>query len=107
MDEDNYNLRSIWEGCDMTMYNDEDSPFSQYQIDCDYHAPENFKSVSDKLPNSMSYFHINCRSLSANWDSFRELVGELHGEHFYFDCIGISETFNCERDQRIILAWLS
>ncbi len=48
-------------------------------------------------------FHLNCRSLSSNWESFRALIGELNSGSFAFDYIGISEVFACERDSRLNL----
>ena len=55
------------------------------------------------MQGMVSFFHINCRSLSANWESFRELLCDLHGNTHSFDYIGISEVFSIERDDRIHL----
>ena len=42
-------------------------------------------------------------TLSHNWDSFRDLLCELHGDSFSFDFIGISELFNRDKDSRLAL----
>ena len=77
--------------------------FYNTQVDCDYYTPEQFRSIANRNTNSRSYLHLNCRSLSANWESFKELLCELQGDKFSFDLIGISEIFKCERDHRLKL----
>ena len=52
----------------------------------------------------MSYFHLNCRGLSSNWDSFNNLLCDLHDDTFNFDFIGISEIFNNTGDLRLNLS---
>lgn len=83
--------------------NDTDSPFSQSNATCDYYDQDEFRNASKSFQKSISLFHLNCRSLSANWESFHELVCELHRDTFCFDVIGISEVFKCDRDQRLKL----
>jgi hypothetical protein len=80
-----------------------DSPFSQLVNDCDYYEPKQFHDKFSEIRKLTSYFHLNCRSLSSNWDSFRDLLCELHGDSFSFDFIGISEVFNCDKDSRLAL----
>ena len=70
---------------------------------CDYYDSQTFRELEQVNPNSHSYFHLNCRSLSANWESFKELIDEINSDNFAFDVIGISELFNCEKDKRINL----
>ncbi len=41
--------------------------------------------------------------MSANWESFKSLMCELHGDKFSFDFIGVSEVFECSRDKRLKL----
>ena len=53
--------------------------------------------------NDCSYFHLNCRGLLANWESFRELLCGLPRDNFCFDYIGISEVFKCNDDPRLEL----
>ena len=96
-----FNLKSLYELDDTTIDDDYESPFSC--IDCDYYEPKQFNEKTKELQNSTSYFHLNCRSLSKNWDSFHDLLCELHDAHFSFDFIGISEVFKCDRDQRLAL----
>ena len=85
---------------------DNDSPFQYGQHNCDYYEPEEFRSMIDTNSlhdNTASYFHLNCRGLSSNWDSFKSLLCNLHGETFNFDLIGISEIFRTSDDMRLNL----
>jgi len=50
-----------------------------------------------------SYFHLNCRGLSSNWDSFQNLICDMHSDQHSFDFIAISEIFHCDHDRRISL----
>ena len=77
----------------------DDSPF-QCINNCSYFEPDQFSNHVEKS-RGQSYFHLNCRGLSSNWELFRELLCDLHGDHFSFDIIGISEVFNCEYDNCI------
>ena len=85
------------------------SPFIRDNlIKCDYYDPEQFNKLGNDFSNTISYFHLNCRSLSSNWESFKELLLQLHSDTFSFDFLGVSEAFNCDRDGRLSLpAWLS
>ncbi len=78
-----------------------DSPFNELNKACDYFEPEKFNKMSSQLTNNSSYFHLNCRGLSNNWESFKELLFELHSELFSFDFIGISELWKCDVDCRL------
>ncbi len=44
---------------------------------------------------------LSIRSLCR--EAFRDLLTDLHGEHFAFDIIGISEVFRCDNDRRLKL----
>ena len=55
------------------------------------------------MKETLSFFHLNCRGLSANWESFRDLICNLHGNSFSFDLIGISEIHKCSHDSRLSL----
>ena len=70
---------------------------------CDYFEPDQFHQLTKQFNESQNYFHLNCRGLSSNWTSFRELLCDLHGDSFSFDLIGISEAFRCELDSRLSL----
>ena len=96
-----YDLISLYEEYDSDDA-ERDSPF-QYSIStsCDYLEPDVFRTSYELSSTSMSYFHLNCRGLSSNWDSFHDLICELHGETFTFDIIGISEL----RDVRVICVY--
>ena len=56
-----------------------------------------------KYTRGTSYFHINCRGLSNNWEGFRHLLCELHSEKFALDFIGVSEAYRCDGDTRLRL----
>ena len=102
-EEEQFNLRTIYEVNDIESHEDHDSPFQQCNIDCEYYEPEDLNRVLLDKPCSTSYFHLNCRSLSSNWECFHDLLCDLHNEQFSFDFIGISEIFNCEKDSRLKL----
>ena len=82
----------------MHIYNDTNDTDSVEQSvlmgECSYYDPQHFSRQMSSRPRS-SYFHLNCRGLSKNWD---------HSDDFMFDCIGISEAFQCEGDNRLKLS---
>lgn len=47
-------------------------------------------------PPFLSVFNLNCQSLSAHWDSFRQTLCELGSTTFSFDFIGLTETFRID-----------
>ena len=91
--ENNCNLKYLFD--DSNDYHD--SPL-QYNNDCSYLEPDQFPNHAENL-NRQSYFHFNCRGLSSNWESFRDLLCD----HFSFDVVGINEVFGCDNDKRIYL----
>jgi len=66
--------------------------------DSDYCKPINFKELTKFTWNSVSYFQLNSSNISWNWESFYDLICNLHDENFSFDYIGVSEVFNCDKD---------
>ena len=100
-DDVNFNFKSIYELGEDEKSEYTDSPY--INNDCNYYEPENFHKKSSEFKHSSSYFHLNCRSLSSNWEAFRDLLSNLHGNTFTFDFIGLSEVFDCSRDQRLNL----
>ena len=66
-----------------------------------YYDPGDLLGI--KSPNMYSYFHINCRGLSRNWNSFIELLHQIHNDEFAFDFIGFSECFKCDKDSRVYI----
>ena len=50
----------------------------QCNIDCEYYEPQDLNRVILDKPCSTSYFHLNCRSLSSNWECFHDLLCDLH-----------------------------
>ena len=97
-----FDFKQIYEHLD---YEDTDSPFTNGNVDCNYYSPEEFLNNSKDRENcrTTSYFHSNCRSLSHNWDSLVELLCEIQNDNFNLDFIGLSEVYNCERDNRLKL----
>ena len=97
-----HDLISLYE--DTTEDNDyNDSPFQYSHIKCDYFEPEEFSDVHQHMHSTLSYFHINCRGLLSNWDSFYDLMCQLNNDSFLFDCIGISENYRTLSDARLSL----
>ena len=97
-----YDLISLYERYDADLESI-DSPFIYTQNNCDYYEADKPHTLSKILNDSLSYFHINCRGLSANWNSLRDLLCDLHNDTFAFDIIGISEVYRCEFDSRLTL----
>ena len=98
-----YDLVNLY---DNTTADDEypnDSPFQYNSSNCEYYEPDKFSEITSTLNDYTSYFHLNCRGLSSNWESFHELLCELHGDHFSYDVIGVSEVYRCDNDSRLFL----
>ena len=77
---------------------------------CNYIEPNQlldkiFSTLKSELKNNhiSSYFHINCRGLSSNWDKFHDLICDMTSETLSLDYIGLSEVFSCDNDKRIAL----
>jgi len=70
-----------------------------------YYKPADFQRYihTDVLRDQISLFHLNCRGLSANWDSFHDLICNLRCFSFSFNVIGISEIYQCKNDARLRL----
>ena len=108
MTDDRYNLATLYESQLAEDDQDEDYlPFNDAR-NCEYYSPnnmnnhiqDNYDSLSDKRCLT-SYFHLNCRGLSSNWEKFHDLLCQIHSDDFSFDYIGISEVFRCDRDHRL------
>ena len=99
---DAYNLISLHEGNDGDNIQS-DSHFQYCNTNYDYFEPNQFQNNANELCNAITYLHLNCRGLSSNWESFQELLCDLHTETFAFDLIGLSEVFNCDNDSRLLL----
>ena len=90
--------------------NDEDHLFNNIDLEaCDYYDAhtlvDKINSGTSSVNNhAQSYFHLNCRGLSSNWDNFYDFLCSIHSETFSFDVIGLSEVFRCDLDQRISLS---
>ena len=65
-------------------YNDgiEDSPYLNTQSFCNYLEPSEFLKHGYKNHLCTSFFHLNCRGLSNNWDRFLELMSTLTNTEF-------------------------
>ena len=69
---------------------DNDCPFQYSPQTCNYYDPNEFQLMIDTNSlheNVTSYFHLNCRGLSSNWETFQSLLCDLHGDKFNFDII--------------------
>ena len=80
-----------------------DSPFQFGNGSCVYYEPDEFHTQVIDAKDPLSFFHVNCRGLSANWESFQNLLCSMHGDSFSFDLIGISEIYRCCNDSRLSL----
>ena len=98
-----FNLISIYDNANDNEENN--SPFQYNITKCPYYEPSDLQPYvhSNGLRDNVSTFHLNCRGLSANWDSFYELICNLHKETFSFDFIGISEIYKCPNSERLKL----
>ena len=103
--KDEFNFKSLYQAMGDEDGDDDDygSPFNSNNIDSDYYEPDEFQKKFSNIQGVSSYFHLNCRSLNSNWENFRDLLCELHGNTFAFDFIGISEVFGNSNDGRINL----
>jgi hypothetical protein len=81
-----------------------DSPLRQGNQECKYYEPDQFSQIIEGTTIALSSFHLNCRSLSSNWDAFHNLLCDLHNKDFSFDIIGVSEVFRADRDTRVVLS---
>ena len=101
--DNQYNFASIYDN--ISLYEDDecfDSPFGYSDKECAYFEPDQFCAEMEHMNSKdISYFHLNCRGLSSNWELFRDLICDLHNEHFSFDFIGLSEIFKCDNDLRL------
>ncbi len=90
-----YDLISLYEqneDADDTIEND--SPFQFANSSCAYYEPDEFHTQVTEVKDPLSFFHMNCRGLSANWESFRNLICSLHGDSFLIDLIGINAIYS-------------
>lgn len=101
--ESSFNLKSLYEAEDEYDNNEIDSPFQYAGNNCDYYEMNQLHELVRTFKDCRTYFHLNCRGLSSSWDSFYELLCNIHNEQFSFDIIGISEVFHCANDSRISL----
>ena len=97
-----YDLVSLYE--DNVDEEEADSLYAHGSNNNEYYEPEQFNTKFGESHDSFSYFQLNCRGLSSNWDAFHDLICDLHGTNFSFDFIGISELFQCDKDPRISLS---
>ena len=74
--------------------NDEidDSPFTVINNSCDYYQSSDAKNMLIQDRNALSLFCLNCQGMKAHWESFCNLLGDMHGELYEnsFDIIGIT-----------------
>ena len=99
--ENVFDLTSLLEQLDDSNVNN-DSPYMNQDNVCSYYEPYEFKKLP-KCKGFTSFFHLNCRGLSANWTDFNELINSMHDDEFSFDFLGLSESYSCKNDDRIYL----
>jgi len=85
MDDERYNFVSLYESTNPDNEEGIDSPFDDISSSCNYYDPDQFSDMTKNVNNACSYFHLNCRGLSADWESFQELLCELQPDNFCFD----------------------
>ena len=78
--------------------------FNQYSRKIYKKSANRFSLIQFTTDDPLSFFHLNCRGLSANWESFQNLLCDIHGTSFSFDVIGISEIYKCRDDSRTSLS---
>ena len=69
---------------------DNNSPFQYANASCKYYEADDLTKLTAVINDPLSFFHLNCRGLSANWESFKNLLCDLHETSFSFDVIGIN-----------------
>ena len=100
-----YDLISLYDQLnDVDDQADNNSPFQYANASCKYYEANDFTKLTAVINDPLSFFHLNCRGLSAKWKSFKNLLCDLHGTSFSFDVIGISEIYKCRDDTRTSLA---
>ena len=100
--DESFNLVSLYDE-DNNDLESPDSPFQYEHKNSIYYEPDEFSKINGEFGDYMSCFHINCRGLSSNWESFRSLLCDMHGEKFSFDVIGVTEVYRCDFDTRLTL----
>ena len=69
-----------------------DSLYDISKVDCSYYLPDEFKkhlSVTKQKSKSFSLLHLNIRSISNKFDSFKQFLDTLDK---HFQIIGLTET---------------
>ena len=70
--DDKFNFVSQYDSYNQFDVDDVESPLRSCNITNDYYEPGQFCDTMKDSHNYMSYFHLNCRGLSTNWESFSE-----------------------------------
>lgn len=85
---------SINKGLAISNNLDPDSNFYSKSFSCNYYTEYKFNEMMPSLSlnhsDNLSFFHLNIRSLSRNWDSLTNVLANLNTK---FSIIGISETW--------------
>ncbi len=80
-DEEPFNFMSVYQN-EFDINEEDDSPFQHYDAKCDYYEPHTFREMAKTLSNTISFFHLNCRSISANWEGIKTLLNDTQGTNF-------------------------
>ena len=97
----NYDLTALHENDNNDDPQSHVSPFAYKTDDCIYYDPDQVSKIVTETQCLTSFFHLNCRGLSANWDKLTDLLCDMHNDRFSFDFIGISEAYRCDHDHRL------
>ncbi len=81
---------------DMDDFTDMDSTFQFGNGSCAYYEPDEVYTQAIDVKDPLSCFHMNCRGLSANWESFRNLLCISVFIHHVFESLFIEIVNNTE-----------
>lgn len=94
MRESQYDLLELLSDPAITDLNNNDEEPIYAGHTCPYMSPQTFITTPNIHSQScIASFTINCRSLNANYDELKDLVGQMTTENFSFDIIGLTEVF--------------
>ena len=64
-----FDLSSLYELCEIAdSVTDSESPFQFGNGSWTYYEPNEFHIQTINMKDTLSFFHLNCRGLSANWE---------------------------------------
>ena len=99
-----FDLKRLFESQYSVMQDDENDALNNALVlpTCQYYSPGDLSGLPGyddyRDTNSFSFFSLNCRSLSAHWDDFKDLVVDITKPSFDLDIIGLSEIFKINNE---------